>query len=110
TPLARLCRRKGIPIHTVLFGTTNDVRDVVLENLQVKRSVPNQSPARVLVRLRGAAMSGRNVPLELRQNDLLISRTNVLLTGASQVAEINFTPFGRGFQIFQVSIPPQPGE
>src|SRR5262249_21206758 len=46
---ARLYRRKGIPIHTATFGTTNEMRDLILENVQVKRAVPNQSPTRVRV-------------------------------------------------------------
>src|SRR5207249_12207865 len=61
--VARLYRRKGIPIHTITFGTTNEMRDIILENLHVKRAVPNQSPAKVIVKLRGAGMAGRTVPL-----------------------------------------------
>jgi len=35
--LAKLFRRKGIPIHTVTFGTAEEPRDIVMENVQVYR-------------------------------------------------------------------------
>src|SRR5690606_39077005 len=50
--IARTYRRKGIPIHTVTIGSTNEMEDVILENLQVKRAVPNESPTRIAFHLR----------------------------------------------------------
>jgi uncharacterized membrane protein len=108
--IARLYRRKGVPIHTVTFGTTNEMQDIILEDVQVKRAVPNQSPTMVVVKLRGVGMTDRLVPLELRHKNYLLLRTAVRLTGASQRVELNFTPFNRGFQVYEAAIPVQAGE
>ncbi len=108
--VARLYRRKGIPIHTVTLGTTNEVRDIILENVQVKRAVPDQAPTRVAITLRSFGFRDAVIPVQIRFQNKIVASENITLVGGSQRAEINFTPSERGFQIYEVSVPTQTGE
>jgi len=108
--VARQFRRKAIPIHTLTVGTTNAMRDLIVDNVQVKRSVPGQSPTKVIATLRGTGFSQLTVPLELRQSNRVILQTNVVLTGRSQRTELDFTPRAKGYQVYEAVLPPQPGE
>jgi uncharacterized membrane protein len=108
--IARRYHRKGVPICTATFGTTNEVRDIALENLQVKREVPNEAPTRIGVTLRSTGYAGRTVSLLIRRENEIVARTQVKLAGGSQRAELDFVPHERGFQFYEASVPVQPGE
>lgn len=108
--VARLYRRKGIPIHTVTFGTTNEMRDLILENVQVKRAVPNQSPTKVRVTFRSVGLGNPNARLQLRHQNEVLAQTTVTLTGRRQQVELEFTPRLKGYQVFEAFIPALPGE
>ncbi|MBI3417323.1 MAG: hypothetical protein HY043_18685 [Verrucomicrobia bacterium] len=108
--VARAYRRKGIPIHTLTAGTTNDVQDIVVENVQVKRAVPNEAPTRVAVTVRAAGYRNRTVPVQIVQNKQVVAAKEVALTGGTQKIEMDFTPRQKGFQIYEASIPSQNGE
>jgi uncharacterized membrane protein len=108
--VARTYRRKGIPIYALAFGTTNDMRDIVVENVQVRRAVPNQAPTKLTVSLRSHGFGDRAVPVQILQDDKVVATEEVFLTGDSQKAEIDFTPRQKGFQIYEVRVPAQPGE
>ena len=108
--VARAYSQRGIPVHTVLTGTTNDVRDVVIENVQVKRAVPNESPTRVTLSLRSAGFADRKVSVQIRREREVVALQEVQLNGGSQSVEIDFTPRQRGFQVYEVSVNPMKEE
>ncbi len=104
--IARQYRRKGIPIHTVLTGTTNDMKDVVISNVQVKRAVPNESPTRVTLALRSTGFATQTVSVQIRRDRDVLSAKSIQLNGATQTVELDFTPRQRGFQIYEVTVTP----
>ncbi|MBI5388372.1 MAG: hypothetical protein HZA90_27215 [Verrucomicrobia bacterium] len=108
--VARTFRRKGVPIHTFLSGTTNDVRDIVVENVQVRRAVRSDAPTRLTVSLRSPGFAGVTAPMEIRLGGQVVASQSVLLNGASQKAEIDFTPWQKGYHVFNVAVPAQSGE
>src|SRR5688572_27083055 len=108
--VARSFRRKGIPIHTVTVGTTNEMEDVIVENVQVKRAVPNEAPTRVAVHLRSPGFSGKMASVELRGQKGVVAAQQVQLNGGEQKVEIDFTPRDKGFQIYEAKIAGQKGE
>jgi uncharacterized membrane protein len=108
--VARQYRRRGIPIHTLTAGTTNELRDIVLEQVQVRRSTANDAPTKVALQVRAPGFAGTNVLVQIRRGRDTFAARTVKLTGASQPVELEFTPRGTGFQVFEVAISPQPGE
>jgi uncharacterized membrane protein len=108
--VARFYHRKGIPIHTATFGTTNEMQDIVLDNLQVKRSALNDAPTRIGVTLRSPGYAGRTVPLLIRRGKAVLAQTQVDLTGGSQRVDLDFTPREKGFVVYEAVVPPQRGE
>jgi uncharacterized membrane protein len=107
---ARYFRRKGVPIHTFTTGTTNEMQDIVVENVQVKRAVPNQSPTRITLTVRAPGYAGKTVPVEIRQRNQLVATEARTLNGGAQKIEMDFTPGQKGFQVYEVRVPPQRGE
>lgn len=108
---AKYFRRKGIPIHTVTVGTTNDLEDVIIENIQVKRAVPNEAPTRLALSLRSPGFKNKTVPFQVRgPHRSLVAVQEVRLNGGAQKVEIEVTPRQKGFQIYEASIPHQAGE
>ncbi len=108
--LSKLYHRKGIPIHTLTAGTTNDIQDIVLENVQVKRAVPNQAPAKIGVNLRAFGYRNQSVPVQLLWGNQVVASQIVKLRDGAQRVDIDFTPRQRGFQVYEVRVPVQPGE
>jgi uncharacterized membrane protein len=108
--VARLYRRKGIPIHTVTVGTTNDMKDVILENVQVKRAVPNESPTRVALTIRSPGYTDQTVSIEVRSQKEIVATREVTLTGGTQKVELDLTPRKKGFQIYEAVVQPIDGE
>lgn len=107
---ARLYRRKGIPIHTLTVGTTNDVRDIVLENVQVKRAVPNEAPTRVALSIRSPGFAGKTVSIQIRSQKEAVAAREVQLNGSAQKVEFELTPRQKGFQIYEAVVTPVEGE
>jgi uncharacterized membrane protein len=108
--VGRLYHRKGIPIHTLTVGTTNELRDIVLENVQVKRAVPNQAPAKVALTLRSFGYRDSSVPVQILRSNQVVAVQQVRLKEGTQRVEMDFTPRQKGFQIYEVRIPVQSGE
>jgi len=108
--VARQFRRRGIPVHTLATGTTNEMRDVVLEQLQVRRSAANDAPTRVTLDLRSPGFKGSNVTVQIRRGRDTLAVKTVRLNGSNQPVEIEFTPRGKGFHVFEVVASQQPGE
>ncbi len=108
--IARQFKRRGIPVHTVGVGTTNETRDVVLEQVVVKRAVANEAPTRVALRLRSPGFGGSNVVVQIRRGREVQAAKAIRLNGTTQAADIEFVPRGKGFQVFEVAVAPQPGE
>ncbi len=108
--VARLYHRKGVPIHTLTVGTTNDVQDIILENVQVKRAVPNQAPTKIGVSIRAAGYRGLAVPVQILHANRVVASQQIKLKDGPQRVELDFTPRERGFQTYEVRIPVQAGE
>jgi uncharacterized membrane protein len=108
--VARLYHRKGIPIHTLTVGTTNDVQDIILENVQVKRAVPNQAPTKIGISIRAAGYRGLAVPVQILHANRVVASQELKLKDGPQTVELDFTPRERGFQVYEVIIPVQNGE
>ena len=108
--VAELYHRKGIRIHSLTVGTTNDIQDIVLENVQVKRAVPNQAPAKIGINLRAFGYRDQPVPVQLLCANQVVGSKTVKLKDGAQKIEMEFTPRQRGFQIYEVRVPVQPGE
>jgi len=108
--IARLYHRKGVPIHALTVGTTNDVQDIILENVQVKRAVPNQAPTKIGLAIRAAGYRGLTVPVQIVHANRVVASQQIKLKDGSQRVEMDFTPRERGFQVYEVKIPPQNGE
>jgi uncharacterized membrane protein len=108
--IARIYRHKGIPIHTLTIGTTNEMRDIIVENVRVRRAVPNQAPTKVSISLRAPGYANTTVPVQILQENQLVTTEDVQLTGQPQNVEIDFTPRQKGFQIYEVRVPAQTGE
>ncbi|HVY70928.1 MAG TPA: glutamine amidotransferase [Verrucomicrobiae bacterium] len=106
----KLFRRKGIPIHTVAVGTTNEMKDVILENVQVKRAVPNESPTRLGLTIRSPGFGGKKVGIQVRGQKEVVAAREVVLNGGTQTVELEVTPRQKGFQIYEASIGVQQGE
>ena len=108
--VARQFRRRGIPIYTVVTGTTNDPKDVVIENVQVKRAVPKEAPTRVVLTVRSTGFSNQVAAIKIARNREVLVAQDVRLNGGSQQIELSFTPRQKGFQIYDVTLAPLPGE
>ena len=107
---ARQFRRRGIPIHTIATGTTNEMRDVILEQLQVRRSAANDAPTKIALELRSPGFKGSNVTLQIRRGKDVLAVRSLRLNGSNQPVELEFTPRGKGFQVFEVVASQQAGE
>lgn len=107
---ARLCRRKGIPVHTATFGTTNELRDIVIENVQVKRAVASQAPTKVIVTLNSSGYNGVTTPVQIRLMQQALAQKLVTLNGERQRVELEFKPQSRNYHVFNVFVPPRAGE
>ncbi len=107
---ARLLRRRGVPVHAVVTGTTNEMRDVVVESLQVRRTAANDAPTRVRMEVWSPGFGGRDVQVQVRRGGEVIATRAARLTGEPQSMEVEFTPRGSGFQVFDVGIAPLQGE
>jgi uncharacterized membrane protein len=107
---ARLFRRKGIPIHTVRFGTTNEMRDIIVENVQVKRALSAQAPTRVVVSLFSPGYGGFSKPVQIRYLQQVLAQQNVVLNGDRQRVELEFKPQAREYRVYNVHVPVQTGE
>jgi len=108
--VARLYRRKGVPIHTVTVGTTNEMRDVVLENVQVKRAVPNEAPTRIVLNLRSVGFKDERVRVEIRSGQNVEAVREVRLNGGVQTMEMEFTPRQKGFRVYEAQVGSVAGE
>jgi hypothetical protein len=107
---ARTYHRKGIPIHTVLVGTTNDMQDLIVDNVQVKRVVPNQAPAKIGVLLRSFGYQDLSVPVQILRGNQVVATQQVKLKNGTQRIDLDFVPRDKGFQVYEVNVPVQKNE
>lgn len=107
---ARRLQRRGIPVHTLATGTTNEMRDVVLENVQVRRAVTHDAPTRVGLQLRSPGFAGRSVMVQVRRDREVLAAKPLTLTGQPQRMELEFTPRQKGFQVYEVAVSAAEGE
>ena len=107
---ARRLRRHGLRVHTLLSGTTNEVRDVRITGLEVRRAVAEKAPTRVSVDLRSPGFAGKTVTVQIRKDGQILAAKPLELTGDSQHLDLEFTPRQRGFQVYEVSVSTSPGE
>ncbi len=111
-PLAvvRKYYQRKVLLHTLVVGSTNEIPDIRIEEVQVQHRVAEQAPAALKAVLRSPGFKGATVPLRLLQGTRLMAETNVVLSGAEQSVEMALVSPRRGFQVFTLEIPPQPGE
>lgn len=107
---ARRLRRHGLRVHTLLSGTTNEVRDVRITGLEVRRAVAEKAPTRISVDLRSPGFAGRTVTVQVRKDGQILAAKALDLNGDSQHLDLEFTPRQRGFQVYEVSVSASPGE
>lgn len=107
---ARRLQRRGIPVHTLVTGTTNEMRDVVLENVQVRRAVTHDAPTRIGLQLRSPGFAGRSVMVQVRRDTEVLAAKPLTLTGQPQRMELEFTPRQKGFQVYEVAVSAAEGE
>jgi len=108
--LARWHRRKGIPIHTVCVGTTNDMRDIIIENVQIRRPVGSNAPARIIATISSPGFTGFQVPIQIRFLQRVLAQQTIFLSGGRQQIEFEFRPPFRQYQVYNIHIPPEAGE
>ncbi len=108
--IAKAFGQRKIPIHTVALGATNEPPDIVVENVQVKRALLNQSTTKAVVTLRSSGFDGQTVPLRVLKDNKVLAERKVQLAEGSQRVEVEFTPALPGFQTFVAEIPAQSGE
>lgn len=107
---ARRLRRHGLRVHTLLSGSTNEVRDVRITGLEVRRAVAEKAPTRVSVDLRSPGFAGRTVTVQIRKDGQILAAKALDLNGDSQHLDLEFTPRQRGFQVYEVGVSTSPGE
>jgi uncharacterized membrane protein len=107
---AKSFARKRIPIHTVVFGQTNEPPDIAIENVQARRVTVDQADTRAVVTLRSSGYQGQEVPVRILKGNAVQAETQVRLTGGRQQVEIQFTPPDPGFYIYTAEVPVQAGE
>lgn len=107
---ARRLRRHGLRVHTLLSGTTNELRDVRITGVEVRRAVAEKAPTRVSVDLRSPGFAGKTVTVQIRKEGQILSAKPLDLNGDAQHVELEFTPRMRGFQVYEVSVSTSPGE
>jgi uncharacterized membrane protein len=108
--IAKAFGQRKIPIHTVSLGATTEPPDIVVENVQVRRALLNQSTTKAVVTLRSEGFTGKTVPVRIVKDRSVLAERKVQLTGGSQRIEVEFTPSSPGFQTFAVEVPVQAGE
>lgn len=107
---ARRLRRHGLRVHTLLSGTTNELQDVRITGVEVRRAVAEKAPTRVAVDLRSPGFAGKTVTVQVRKDGRILAARPVTLDGGAQHLELEFTPGSRGFQIYEVAVSGLPGE
>ena len=107
---ARRLRRHGLRVHTLLSGTTNEVRDVRITGLEVRRAVAEKAPTRVSVDLRSPGFAGKSVTVQVRKDGQILAAKPLDLNGDAQHLDLEFTPRQRGFQVYEVAVSTSPGE
>jgi uncharacterized membrane protein len=108
--IARRFARQRIPIHALTVGETNEPPDVVVENVRVRRVVPDQARVRASVTLRSPGFEGGDAKLRIIQDDRALAERTIELVSAGQSIDIEFDPVEPGFQTFTAEIAPMPGE
>ena len=107
---ARRLRRHGVKVHTLLSGTTNELKDVRITGLEVRRAVAENAPTRVMVDVRSPGFTGKTVTVQVRKDGQILAAKPLNLNGDAQHIELDFIPRMRGFQVYEVSVSSSPGE
>ncbi|MEO6950703.1 MAG: glutamine amidotransferase [Polyangia bacterium] len=100
------------PIHTITVGDPA-VRDLTIDHVAHDDFAFVRTPIsfEVEVRAIGGGWQGRSVPVVLRRDGQVVATTQVVLAdGLPQKVSLRHVPERIGEFVFDVSIPPQPGE
>lgn len=108
--VARLAKRRGIPIYTLATGSTNAPRDIAFNGLQIKRTATEEAPVVVSAEITSKGFENQTVPVELRLRGKVIAAKEVQLSGLPQTFSMEFVPTELGFRQYEIAIPPQTGE
>jgi uncharacterized membrane protein len=107
---SRRFAQRNIPIHTLTVGNTNEPPDIALEDVRVRRVVPDQARVRASVALRSPGFAGRPATLRITQRERTLADRTIDLAGGAQVVDLDFDPVQTGFQTFVAEIVPLRGE
>ena len=100
------------PIHTLMVGDPQ-LRDLTIDHVAHDDFAFVRTPIsfEVEVRAVGGGWQGRSVPVVLRRDGQVVATTQVVLSdGAPRKVSLRHVPERVGEFVFDVSIPPQPGE
>jgi uncharacterized membrane protein len=108
--IARKYGQRKVPLITLTIGNTNEVSDIILEDVRAPHRVAAAASTVIKAVVRAPGFKGVSVPIRLLQNLHVASETNILLSGEEQTVEMSLASPESGFEIFRLEIPPQPGE
>ena len=100
------------PIHTITVGDPA-LRDIVIDHVAHDDFAFVRTPVsfEVEVRAFGGGWRGRSVPVVLRRDGQVVASTQIVLADdAPQKVSLRHVPERIGEFVFDVSVPPQPGE
>ena len=107
---SRRFAQQRIPIHTLTVGDTNEPPDIALEEVRVRRVVPDQARVRASVALRSPGFAGSTATLRITQQERTLADRTIELAGGAQVIDLEFDPVRTGFQTFVAEMVPLHGE
>lgn len=102
--------RQRIPIHTLTVGNTNEPPDIALEEIRVRRVVPDQARVMASVVMRSTGFEGSTARLRITQQERALADRTIELAGGAQVVDLAFDPVQAGFQTFVAELEPLGGE
>jgi uncharacterized membrane protein len=113
--LSSLGAPQPVPVHTVVVGTEDAFKDVVLERAIADEFAFVRNPMTVEVVIRQRGFTGTSLPLTLAEDGVVVARTDVVLTdkaddGKELRARFTFAPQRAGKRLYTVQAPVLDGE
>jgi uncharacterized membrane protein len=108
--VARKYGQRKVPLITLTIGNTNEISDIILEDVRVPHRLAAGASTTIKAVVRAPGFKGVSVPIRLLQNLHVAAETNIVLSGDEQTVEMSLASPEKGFGIFRLEIPPQPGE
>ena len=103
-------REMDIPIHTILAGESDDTSDLVVEHVEAPQQASDNTVVTVHAHIRAPGFQGKTIPLQIYEDDRLVSEKRIKVTESAMSVPLEFYPGNDGFRKLQLKIPPQQGE